>query len=183
MSEQRRYALPSGDTHGSTVGGISELGPRDYLYGLELDFDIDAQLIAVRGLLHSNRKAATELAAEIEQIEEHTGRLSGAHAKRAVNDWVEYIHHSVYQDAAHSMATVGMLAPLVETVFFQCFRRIGNRFFPASHPIQNHERWTAAHAIQWDCHMFHRRQSPREEPGARYHPVVRSHRLGGQAPG
>ena len=154
MSGSPSQPLPSGSTLGNTEGSIPELEPRDYLYGLELDFDIDAQLIAVRGLLHRNRLAANELSAEIKQIEEHTRRLSGIHSDWAVDDWVDHLHHSAYQDAAHSMAAVGMLAPLIETIFFQCFRGIGNRFYSASHPAQNHERWTAAHSIQWDCHMF-----------------------------
>jgi hypothetical protein len=131
-----------------------ELEPHDYLYALQLDFDVDAQLIAIRGLLHRNRKANEELENEIKQIEEHSRRLNGVYAERASDAWVDHVHHSVYQGAAHSMSAVGMLAPLVETVFYQCFRGIGNRFFPASHPTQKHERWNAAHAIQWDCHLL-----------------------------
>jgi hypothetical protein len=33
------------------------LEARDYIYALEVDFDIDAQLMAISGLLHRNRNA------------------------------------------------------------------------------------------------------------------------------
>ena len=34
---------------------------------------------------------------------------------------VDHLHQSVFQDAAHSMAAVGMLAPFVESLFKQAF--------------------------------------------------------------
>jgi hypothetical protein len=66
---------------------------------------------------------------------------------------LKYGIHSTYQDAAHSMSAVGMLAPLLETVFYQCFQNIGKRFYPATHPHKTHDRWLATHGIQWDCHF------------------------------
>ncbi len=154
MSEQSKPSASPGIPEDYGFSAFPELEPRDHLYALKLDFDIDAQLIAVRGLLHRNRKAAEELADEIRQIEEHTRRLSGVNADWAVDDWVDHVHHSSYQEAAHSMAAVGMLAPLVEAIFYQCFRGVGNHFYPANQTAQTHARWKAAHAIQWDCHMF-----------------------------
>lgn len=126
----------------------------DYLYALDVDFDIDAQLMAIRGLLHRNRKEDQKIKDEIEQIEEHTRRLKGIRVEWAIDDWVDRIHHSAYQDAAHSMSALGMLAPLIETIFYQCFRSIGKRFYPPNYLSNEHERWKATHAIQWDCHMF-----------------------------
>lgn len=125
----------------------------DYLYALDVDFDIDAQLMAIRGLLHRNRKEDKKIKDEIEQIEEHTRRLKGICVEWAIDDWVDRIHHSAYQDAAHSMSALGMLAPLIETIFYQCFRGIGNKFYPADHPFKEHARWKTTHANQWDCHM------------------------------
>jgi hypothetical protein len=128
--------------------------PRDYIYALEVDFDVDAQLMAISGLLYRNRNANQSLLDEIKKIEEHTRRLKGVEAEWAVADWVDQINYSTYQAAAHSMSAVGMLAPLVETVFYQCFQNIGKRFYLANHPAQKHHRWKAAHSIQWDCHWF-----------------------------
>ena len=133
---------------------VPDLEPRDYLYGLEWHFDLDAQLIAIGGLLARNRRADEALNAEIRQIEDHTRRLQGIAADHAVDDWVDSVHHSAYQGAAHSMAAVGMLAPLVETIFHQFFMGIHRRFYSARHPAEAHIRWTAKKNKQWDCHWI-----------------------------
>jgi len=125
---------------------------RDYLYCLEIHFDIDAQLAAVRELLRQHRAAKEAFSKEIDNLEQHARRLSGALSDFATDEWVDRLHHSVYQEAAHSMAAVGMLAPLVETIFHQCFLSIGKRFFPTASPVREHARWQTAHVIQWDCH-------------------------------
>ncbi len=52
------------------------------------------------------------------------------------------------------MAAVGMLAPFIETVIHQCFLSIGNRIYPLASDKKPHDRWTVAHALEWDCHYF-----------------------------
>jgi len=154
MSEQPTQSGRSAKAEAGAFGAIPELGACDYLYSLNLDFNIEAQLIAVRGLLDRNRQGAAELTGQIKQIEEHARGVSGVQADWALDNWLNHIHHSAYQEAAHSMSAVGMLAPLVETIFYQCFQRIGDRFYPASQPTKCHDRWKAARVIQWDCHNF-----------------------------
>lgn len=126
---------------------------RDHLYFLDLSLDVDYQLRAIHGLLYRNQQADKSLGKEIEEIEGHARKLEGILNERAVDEWVDRLHHSVYQDAAHSMAAVGMLAPLIESIFAQSYQSIGRKFFPASHPVTTHARWSAAHQIQWDCHL------------------------------
>jgi len=128
------------------------LEPCDYIiYNLKVDFDIDSQLLAIRGLLRRNRNADQSISDEIKSLEE----LS-RHSKGVAADWAcdDKIFYSTYQDAAHSMSAVGMLAPLVETIFYQCFQGIGKQFYPATQSCTTHERWNAAHGIQWDCHFI-----------------------------
>ncbi len=86
-----------------------------------LDFDYDSQLEAIYGLLYRQEKSDDELAYDIANTEEFVLRSSGDARETAVDQWVELVHTSVYQDAAHSMATVGMLAPVAETVFKRTF--------------------------------------------------------------
>ncbi|SRR6266566_5122138 len=142
---------------------MPELEPRDYLFILNLDFDIASQLIAIGGLLQRNLKADEATAKEIKDIEEHTRDLKGLSAEWAVDRWVDELHHSTYQSAAHSMSAVGMIAPLTETIFYQCFRGIGAEFFPATNPFQQHARWNAAHAVQWDCHFVITDKGPKKD--------------------
>lgn len=139
------------------INVIPELELRDYLVCLDLNLDIESQLIAVRGLLARNLEAEEILSNEIRHIEEHAKKVSGILNEQAVDDWLDRLNHSVYVDAAHSMAAVGMLAPLVESLFFQCFQGIGRRFFPALFPNDEHERWSRTYAAQWDCHFVIKR--------------------------
>jgi len=154
VNEQQKNSAGTTEAHSQTFIQLPELEPRDYLYALKLDFDIDSQLIAIRGLLNRNQKATAERAVELRAIEDHIHRVTGIHADWAVDDWVDHLHHSTYQGAAHSMSAVGMLAPLVEAIFYQCLRGIGNRFFSGNRPARSHSRWNAIHAIQWDCRWF-----------------------------
>jgi len=54
-------------------------------------------------------------------------------------------------------------APLTETIFYQCFRGIGSEFFPTSNPLQQHARWNAGHAVQWDCHFVITDKGPKKD--------------------
>ncbi len=137
---------------GSFSDNMPELEPRDYLFSLKLDFDVDSQLIAIGGALQRNRKADEAQANEIKAIEEHARHLKGLRGEWAVDSWVDELHHSTYQSAAHSMSAVGMIAPLTETIFYQCFRGMGTQFFPDSQSDPNHGRWSGPRALWWDCH-------------------------------
>lgn len=139
------------------AAGFSSTGPaldlRDHLYFLDLTLDVESQLRAIHGLLNRNLQADKALEEEIKEVEDHARKLEGMVGERAVDEWLDRLHHSVYQDAAHSMAAVGMLAPLIESIFAQSFQSIGSKFFTASQPVTTHARWSATHQIQWDCHL------------------------------
>ncbi len=50
-----------------------------------------------------------ELDREIKKIEEFAKNTKGRKNEYAVDEWVDRLHSSVYQSAAHSMSAVGML--------------------------------------------------------------------------
>ena len=69
-------------------------------------------------------------------------RTPGEHA---VNMWIEKVHQSIYQGAAHSMAAVGMIAPLVESVFGHTISRdrtFNNRTAATDYALQAARRET-----------------------------------------
>jgi hypothetical protein len=134
------------------IGAMPPLQLRDFLYCFDWGLDTVSQLIAIRGLLMRTEQADKELTVEIQQIEEHARNVSGTENQHAVDEWVDRLHHSVFQDAAHSMAAVGMLAPFVESVFCQGFRAIHRHYYPVAPPNHSHERWRATGAERWDCH-------------------------------
>ena len=69
-----------------------------------------SQLFAIRMLLMRQDNSDAQLVSEIERIDEVARSSEGARNDRAVDQYVELAHDSIFQSAAHSMAAVGMLA-------------------------------------------------------------------------
>jgi len=134
--------------------GGENVEPRDLASALLPDLDYDAQIMAIRILLFQHREADEKHTDEIKSLEEYF-KSPGHHSERAVDEWVDLLHSSVYQDAAHSMAAVGMLAPLVESMFFGAFYKVREHFFSANSQYSNHPRWSFSAKEQWDCHFFY----------------------------
>ena len=100
------------------------------------EFNYDAQLVAIHGLLHRQERADQELSDKIKEADKVARRTKGRDNEYAVDVWVELAEMSCYQDAAHSMAAVGMIAPLVESAFRAAFRSIGNEL-PQGNLVKN----------------------------------------------
>lgn len=134
--------------------GRMELSDRDAAFLVLPDLDYDSQLAAIHQLLRRHRAADQELKREITEIEAFAARTSGLRNQRAIDEWTDRLHHSVYQDAAHSMAAVGMLAPMIESVFYQTFLGIRQRFYDGKHAPTDQVRWQQPAEDQWDCHYY-----------------------------
>ena len=133
--------------------GFIELSDDDATYWALSDLDYDSQLVAIRKLLSRQARADEKLTDEIKEIEARAARMGGVRNQWAVDEWVDHIHHSVYQDATHSMAAVGMIAPFVESVFYQAFQNIGHEMTKDVSLPNNHARWQRSAQDQWDCHF------------------------------
>ena len=96
--------------------------------------DYDAQFDAIRRLLYRQERSDQELVDNIEQVERVAEQTRGAASQLAVDQWVDLVHGSCYQDAAHSMAAVGMIAPFIESVFRQVFQRLDSKL-PQHHLV------------------------------------------------
>ena len=88
-------------------------------------FDYRSQLYAIRTLLVRQRRAEAELEREIEEFAEFARNSTGGANTFAMGRWTDLVIDSVFQGAAHSMASVGMLAPITESAFKDAFRKIG----------------------------------------------------------
>jgi hypothetical protein len=127
------------------------------------DFDYIAQLSAVRDLLQRQKDADQLLEDKIKEADEFVRRTTGMLNERAIDDYIQHVSNSVYQDAAHSMAAVGMLAPLIESIFCQSFDGLRRKFFePYRVSFSPDPRWQLSPRRQWDCHVVWRkdRQKP-----------------------
>lgn len=130
-----------------------ELSDRDSACLVLSDLDYESQLAAIHHALRGHRKADEALKREIAEIEEFAKKTSGIRNDRAVDEWVDRLHLSVYEDAARSMAAVGMLAPMMESVFYQGFQ--GIRLVALEQnglSLGPHDRWCQSSEDQWDCH-------------------------------
>jgi hypothetical protein len=126
---------------------------RDYIFMLQLDFDPDEQIYAIRSLLKQHGKLEEETSQEIHRRQEFAAKCKGLRNEFAVDDCIEMIQYSIYQDAAHSMAAVGMLAPLFETLFAQCFAAVHRQYYKGQAVAGEHARWQASGEQAWDCHF------------------------------
>ena len=91
-----------------------------------LGYDYISQIYAIRVLLSSNDHADTQLQAQIKRADQIARNTSGDANDLAVEAYIELAHNSIYQAAAHSMAAVATLAPLIESIFkttCQCLGR------------------------------------------------------------
>lgn len=132
-----------------------DLTNRDYAVVLLEDIDLEAQLAAVRALLGRKAQADEALSHEIREIAKRANEASGEYGRQLENDWVDHLHGSVFQDAAHSMSAVGMLVPMIESLLTATFAGIRDLAHPAV-PVQPSGA-RAAHvgdASFWDPHYF-----------------------------
>jgi hypothetical protein len=134
-----------------------EMELRWYLLDLDVDINIEPQLIAVYGLLGKTKEADAEITKEIQGWEEHARTADGDEAQQyAEGQWIDCLHQATYHGAAHSMAALGMLAPLLETVFHQYLRAICQKLTELGEPIGTHARWARPSRKAYDCHYVWR---------------------------
>ncbi|HEY4231995.1 MAG TPA: hypothetical protein VGM76_01085 [Lacipirellulaceae bacterium] len=136
---------------GIDKGFLADLPDRIAAHIVLDEFDFDAQLAAIHSLLRRQSGVDEEYAAEIKKLEESAKALSGIANDWAVDELVDRYHSSVYQDAAHSMAAVGMIAPFVESMFHQIFQGIRLHLSKGGSPPNEHGRWEQPAEDQWDC--------------------------------
>ena len=127
------------------------LTDRDLACVLLGSMDYDAQLIAIRGMLQRQRAEDAELSAAITRLDGEARRLRGLANERAVDEWIDHLHASVFQGAAHSMAAVGMLAPLTESLLKRSFLGIRDLLVQRQDPLLYSVRPHMPEDQRWKC--------------------------------
>lgn len=135
-----------------------DLTDRDYAHFYFENVDREAQLLAIRAALARQAKANETLAADITAL---AARAEAA--DHLVGLWTDELHGSVYQDTAHSAAAVGMLAPLVESLFLTIFRGIERMGIDRLGEPGRGERAIRAGAEFWNGKLYYGRSGPRED--------------------
>ncbi|KQM36444.1 hypothetical protein [Sphingomonas sp. Leaf10] len=122
----------------------------DYAHYFFDDYDLEAQLIAIRGFLGGARKHENEENAEIKALAQRAREIG---SERLVGMYTDSVHASVYSDAARSAAAVGVLAPFVENLFTGIFRGIGQQEDNYLGRDKDTKRSKLSRAHFWDPHF------------------------------
>ena len=99
--------------------GLEEITDRDIGEGV-LEPDFRSQLFAIRIVLERNHEAEEKVSEEIKKLEADIRERGGN--SWMVDHWVDKLHSSTFLDATHSMAAVGLIAPLMESLFGRIVR-------------------------------------------------------------
>ncbi|MER9838232.1 hypothetical protein NKJ28_25115 [Mesorhizobium sp. M0145] len=140
-----------------------EISNRDHALFLIAERDLEAQLVAIKGALRRNQNLDEAVSASIRELEAYIRSYSGGDDEYQMHlegQWVDTLHDSVFQDAAHSMAAVGMLAPFIESLFVSIFAGLRVR---AKGKGNDDPRVVASQDHYWNPQIVFRGSGPKED--------------------
>lgn len=121
------------------------------IYELEMDgLNYDYGFRAMRDMIARMRQDDFELQYQITEAEKLASRTRGERNEFAVDHLIELYEYSGYQDVAHSMGAVGMIAPFVESFFREAFAEF-DRKLPMGYLAQNIIKWISE--MDWGKYM------------------------------
>lgn len=127
------------------------------------DTDLAVQLLAIKNLFGRNQQADAALSDSIERVDEMARNASGDYVYHLEGVVTDMVYETVFQDAAHSMAALAMLAPLVESLFAKIFRGLRDRATASAPPPARNPRMGALQDDYWDPHYYFGRSGKRED--------------------
>src|ERR1035441_3914578 len=139
--------------------GSFEMSDRDMAVGILNRMDYEQQLMAISGLLRRNKVADEQLEIERKEIIAFIKQSDGPTQLRAIDESGENFYAMVYQGAAHSMAALGMIAPLYESMFYQAFQGIRTNFFGVNAILPGHRSSITDPDAFWNCRNYYDRGS------------------------
>lgn len=163
-----------------------DLSNRDLALGMIGEPDLEAQLLAITSLICRNQQADEALAAEVKQRDEDIRR----NPRRNEMDrmcrearWLEALHHSGFQSAAHSMAAVAMLAPFFESLFVFVFSGLRREYEQGSdYASSDDPRVAASQDAFWDSRFVFKGRGRRRKIAAGIEQLAHTTGLAGYLP-
>jgi hypothetical protein len=117
--------------------------------------DHENQLMAIRGLLERNKAADKQLEDERREIIASIERSSGPAQEHWEDEHDLTVRAMIYQSAAHSMAALGMIVPMYESMFRHSFHGIAEAFRKAGASLHAHRRDGMRKVDFWDCRFVY----------------------------
>lgn len=134
--------------------GCLHISDEDASVALIKSIDLFSQRVAINKLVSLINRTQINEQEEIKKIEVMCKNASGSRNDFLVDELVDSYHFSVYFDSTYSMAILGMIAPTVESLFYEIFLNIGklgsDRFPKRQNCRINH----IEQELIWDCHYY-----------------------------
>lgn len=133
------------------------LDDRDYLYRLVETIDWDAQLDAIRGVLRLHRQSAEKVTDNILALRAQAESYEGPYHHHVVDQHTDAVWFSSYSEAAISLSALGMVVPMIESVFSQSLSALGALYAESTISPPAHRRWDRAGADdgRWNCQIYY----------------------------
>ncbi|WP_108610455.1 hypothetical protein [Aminobacter sp. MSH1] len=143
-------------TAGGRLGFDDLMEDRDYLFRLVNTIDWDAQLGAIGVVLGRNQKALQAVSANIDDLRQEAETYRGPHHQQIVDEHVDAMFRSSYSEAANSMAAIGMIVPMLESIYSQSFHSLGEMYATKGMEPHPHQRWVRAGTDpqRWNCQVY-----------------------------
>lgn len=147
------------------LGLENMLDDRDYLFRLLNTIDWEAQLEAVRAVLARNRAASDRVSANIAELDEQARTYTGPYHDHVVDEHVDAMYRSTYSDAVVSLSAVGVVVPMMESIFSQSLLSLGAMYAAKDMSPPEHPRWQRAGSDRerWNCQWYFGRSGPRND--------------------
>lgn len=129
---------------------------RDYLFRLVNTIDWDSQLEAIKGVLRRDQKASQAVSENIDELKLEAETYRGPHHEHVVDEHVDAMFRSSYSEAANSLAAIGMIVPMLESLYSQSFHSLGQMYAAKGMVPPPHRRWdrAGAHPERWNCQVY-----------------------------
>lgn len=133
--------------------GFLHICDEDASIALIKNIDLYSQRIAIIDFVNSMNSVQRKNQVEISKIESICKNASRLRSNFLIDELINSYHFSIYSHSTYSMAVLGMTAPIIESLFYEIFKNIGE-LMEDKFSGDNEER---LHCIKkriiWDCHF------------------------------
>ncbi len=131
-------------------------------------FDFESQLIAADRLFAILKEAKSIDSVTVQRAESNI--RSSDNSDQDVEDileqeYIDEMHYSTYYSSVYCMALIGVLAPLMESLFKRAFANIRRRYYKTADATPSHIRFSKNNDIRWNCEYFFEKENknPRKD--------------------
>jgi hypothetical protein len=141
-------------------------GSRDLALLLVGQYDVEAHLLAIEGVLTRNKQHENAVSESIKALDKDIRAYNGgsyAYQQHMEGEWLDTLHGTVFQGAAHSMSAIGMIAPFFESLFVAIFEGLRKKPDWTAGKIGQGERKSSNVDDLWNPHFIFKSNKRRND--------------------